>query len=136
MKLRTLNYLCILIGICLFGIFIYPTLYKFDKLDQKTPVKINRLTGETEILTSTGWKSLEVSQTELESINQALLEKQSNFEKNLKQNIIAEIENNLKSELDNYKKAQLDPNNYFTIGSTPEEVRRVMGTPTFRKSVV
>lgn len=36
-------------------LFVYPTLYRFDKLDQKYPVKINRITGETQVLSGFGW---------------------------------------------------------------------------------
>lgn len=48
-------YLVIPVSILLFGLFVYPTLYKYDKLDQKKPVMINRITGEAKILTSEGW---------------------------------------------------------------------------------
>ncbi|AET60284.1 hypothetical protein HPL003_17700 [Paenibacillus terrae HPL-003] len=47
----------VLASIALFGLFIYPTLYKYDKLDQKYPVMINRLTGEAKILTQDGWQN-------------------------------------------------------------------------------
>ncbi|TKH43056.1 hypothetical protein C1I60_16180 [Paenibacillus terrae] len=50
-------YPLVLASIVLFGLFIYPTMYKYDKLDQKYPVMINRLTGETKILTQDGWQS-------------------------------------------------------------------------------
>ncbi|OMF39769.1 MULTISPECIES: hypothetical protein [Paenibacillus] len=50
-------YPLVLASIVLFGLFIYPTMYKYDKLDQKYPVMINRLTGEAKILTRDGWQS-------------------------------------------------------------------------------
>lgn len=34
-------------------------MYKYDKLDQKYPVKINRITGETTVLTGKGWQNAE-----------------------------------------------------------------------------
>ncbi|MBE0336426.1 hypothetical protein [Paenibacillus sp. 23TSA30-6] len=50
-------YPVVLASIVLFGLFIYPTMYKYDKLNQKYPVMINRLTGEAKILTQDGWQS-------------------------------------------------------------------------------
>jgi hypothetical protein len=46
----------IIIVILIFG---YPTLYKYDKLDQKWPVKINRITGKTQILYGLSWTTVE-----------------------------------------------------------------------------
>lgn len=40
--------------ILIFSVTIYPTVYKYDKLGNYI-VKINRLTGETNILTGNGW---------------------------------------------------------------------------------
>lgn len=39
-----------------FGLFVYPTMYRYDKLEQKFPVKINRFTGKTYVLYNTGWE--------------------------------------------------------------------------------
>jgi uncharacterized protein YoxC len=58
-KKKYILYLLIPVSVVLFGLFIYPTLYKYDKLDQSNPVMINRLTGEVKILTEQGWKSSE-----------------------------------------------------------------------------
>lgn len=57
--LKGKKYLLFLIPLCIvaFGIFVYPTLYKYDKLDQKYPVMINRITGETKVLTGNGWSA-------------------------------------------------------------------------------
>lgn len=41
-----------------FGVLVWPGLYHYDKLDQKLPVKINRITGDTQVLTSKGWMKL------------------------------------------------------------------------------
>lgn len=59
MKLKLFISIIVPTTIVLVSIFIYPTLYKYDKLDQKYPVKINRLTGKTEILTMNGWTSFD-----------------------------------------------------------------------------
>lgn len=45
------------------GVLFWPTLYRYDKLGGKLPVRINRLTGYTEILYSSGWKSLNNKET-------------------------------------------------------------------------
>ncbi|MNB71670.1 hypothetical protein D3C75_182430 [compost metagenome] len=44
-----------LLIIALFGLLIYPGLYKYDKLEGKYPVRMNRITGETKILREGGW---------------------------------------------------------------------------------
>ncbi|MBY9081548.1 hypothetical protein KIH86_26130 [Paenibacillus sp. HN-1] len=44
-----------LLIIALFGLLIYPGLYKYDKLEGKYPVRMNRITGETKILREDGW---------------------------------------------------------------------------------
>ncbi|CAH1055094.1 hypothetical protein [Paenibacillus pseudetheri] len=51
-----IRYSFIPISIIVFGLVIYPGLYKYDKLDQSLPVKINRITGNTKILTLNGWQ--------------------------------------------------------------------------------
>ena len=57
--LKGKKYLLFLIPLCIiaFGIFVYPTMYKYDKLDQSMPVMINRITGDTKILTEDGWEN-------------------------------------------------------------------------------
>lgn len=40
------------------ALFVWPGMYKYDKMDQKWPVRINRLTGETEVLIPEGWVPL------------------------------------------------------------------------------
>lgn len=52
------KYVFILICICAFGVFIYPGLYRYDKLDQKYPVMINRITGETKVLSGGVWETV------------------------------------------------------------------------------
>ena len=55
MKKELVRYVALLIGLMIIVIFVYPTLYQYDKYDQKIPVRINRLTGKTELLYPTGW---------------------------------------------------------------------------------
>ncbi|WP_438351566.1 hypothetical protein ACP8HI_13545 [Paenibacillus sp. FA6] len=52
------TYLLVILCIAAFGLFIYPGIYKYDKLNQKFPVKINRLTGETQVLYNDGWSDM------------------------------------------------------------------------------
>lgn len=51
-----IRYSFVLIGVIIFGLVIYPGLYKYEKLDQRFPVKINRITGDAKILTINGWQ--------------------------------------------------------------------------------
>ncbi|MEK3717974.1 hypothetical protein [Paenibacillus sp. FSL R7-0333] len=53
-----LKYFIVILCICAFGVFIYPGLYRYDKLDQKYPVMINRITGETKVLYGDIWSSV------------------------------------------------------------------------------
>jgi hypothetical protein len=46
--------ICTTLIIC--GVLFWPTLYRYDKFVGKLPVRINRLTGYTEILYASGWK--------------------------------------------------------------------------------
>ncbi len=148
------KYLLVPLCICLFGIFIYPTLYKYDKLDQKYPVQINRITGETKVLTGQGWQSADDYNRAAETMS------------NYKEEIISEIENQselikedvlqtIQDELDMIveKQASIDtrPGNEkdyedlelideesdddteistsFSKGDTMEKVEIIMGTP-------
>ncbi len=60
MKSKIISFVMAILFIIVFGIFIYPGIYKYDKLNQNIPVKINRFTGSTQILTVNGWKSVTV----------------------------------------------------------------------------
>ncbi len=58
MKYRLISFGMAIVVIIVFGIFIYPGIYKYDKLNQNLPVKINRFTGETQVLYNDGWKNI------------------------------------------------------------------------------
>jgi len=57
--------ICTTIIIC--GVLFWPTLYRYDKFAGKLPVRMNRLTGYTEILYGSGWER-KVSDKELQEI--------------------------------------------------------------------
>ncbi|GAA0382715.1 hypothetical protein [Paenibacillus motobuensis] len=137
-----------------FGIFIYPGLYKYDKFNQKTLVKINRITGNTQILYADGWRTVnnnaqvdnaEKSNKDVDAIIDEKIEK-------LKEEML----NAIKSELqlanqdnitnDDYGEINFDsirnrnknadvvssPNessDFFEKGDSPDRVQEVMGTP-------
>ncbi len=58
-KLIVIIFVGIIACIIVFGTFVYPGIYKYEKLEQNYPVKINRFTGHTKILTSNGWYEVE-----------------------------------------------------------------------------
>ena len=147
------KYSLIPLCICLFGIFIYPTMYKYDKLNQKIPVKINRITGETEILHLDGyWIKAGDSENELrkfEEYKQQIYETMENQNETIKQEVLAAIREEL--ELIKEKQASIDTRpgnkiaepevqqvnvdnlrgnvNTFSIGDSKEIVELVMGVP-------
>ena len=99
MLVRSLiRYGIIVVIIVLFGLFAYPTLYKYDKLDQKYPVRINRITGKTEVLTLRGWiemKNYSITQNNQQEPTQASSVTKTNME-----NAASKIERHtLKSDL-------------------------------------
>lgn len=93
-----IKYLVVLIGICAFGIFIYPGIYKYDKLDQKYPVMINRITGETKVLYGDAWSTVGNVDAQMSKFIEykegieATLDIQSS---QIKRDVLAEITNQL-----------------------------------------
>lgn len=57
-------YVLSFLAFCLILVFVYPTLYVYDKIDQKWPVRINRITGKTEVLYLDGWYTLGIYEDE------------------------------------------------------------------------
>lgn len=124
--------------------FIYPTVYKYDKINQKFPVRINRITGSTQILYMDGWQSVDKSQpseNQLKDFRNELLLIIDENNSNIKQEIIDQIKGEIVSQvqddlykvredINQYKKFEIDPDNYFTIGSTQDKVKKIMGVPT------
>lgn len=131
-------------------------MYKYDKLDQKYPVKINRITGETQVLTGRGWQSAEDYNRDAEEMSaykDDILNKINAQNEDIKNKVVEEI----RSEIDEIKSevtsTQLDsgdlydtfrevrernqdvddtlPIEGFTKGDTTEKVKEIMGTPDY-----
>lgn len=56
------------ITVLVIGILFWPTLYRYDKFNQRFPVRINRLTGYTEVLTWEGWSPMKQKSEKAELI--------------------------------------------------------------------
>jgi hypothetical protein len=137
-------------------VFVYPTLYRYDKLDQKLPVRINRITGSAEILYTNGWttatstpiptdKPISTSAPTPTPSSDPITFNGETF-KQFYNRAVSELnkgqsipdENHLFLE---WRKAALglgklvEPKDYFTIGSTEEDVKKVMGAPTELRQV-
>lgn len=153
LKNRIISFTMAIILIIVFGIFIYPGIYKYDKLNQNLPVKINRLTGNTKILTATGWADINTpTLSEIKKIENNINNRFEEYKTNLNDELIRRISNesiskinaasdnaileiqkqlsDIEKQINTYQKAATDPNSYFTIGSTKDEVKKIMGTPT------
>ncbi|MEK3747881.1 hypothetical protein NYE25_06525 [Paenibacillus sp. FSL E2-8871] len=99
---QIVKYLFILICIVSFGIFIYPGIYKYDKLDQKFPVMINRITGETKILFSDSWSTvgnIDAQLSEFESYKKEILETMNSQNEQIKESVLESVQ----AELDQVK---------------------------------
>ena len=147
---RLLSGVMVLLSVIFFGIFIYPGIYKYDKLAQNYPVKINKITGTTQILRGDGWQTIEdrketlietPKESEMQALRNELYSALQKDRESVKNDIINEIKNDIiskvqvelnavKDEITEYKKFETDPDNYFTIGSTKDEVKKIMGSPT------
>lgn len=154
MKKELIRYFAITLVVILVGFFIYPTMYRYDKFDQKIPVRINRVTGKTEFLSLSGWQlaaatptptpaqiSKLVVSTPSPSPSPELTYKGETFNQYYER-----ASNNLNpgqskptrgAMFIEWEQARLglsdrlvDPIDYFTVGSTKDEVRKVMGVPT------
>lgn len=134
-------YLLVPVSIVLFGLFVYPTLYKYDKLDQNKPVMINRLTGETKILTSEGWvKSgqYESAAKEMQAYKDEIMIRVDSLSDEVRDKVLESISNDiqaLKDEATQVAVAEIEQENIqqaeikrFKKGSTMEEVEESMGT--------
>lgn len=155
MKKEYIKYGWLTLVIILILIFVYPTLYQYDKFNQKLPIRMNRISGTTEMFDGTGWNVTEKEKPKASEMNQFKKDMDDRFN-NLRDSIEKDISDKLssqvvtsikgdlakatsdiqddiakaKSEIADYKKSQLDPNNSFTVGSTEDVVKKIMGTPT------
>jgi uncharacterized protein YfkK (UPF0435 family) len=152
---RLTTYILLFICIVTFGLFIYPGLYKYDKLNQKLPVKINRITGSTQILTQKGWQDAEdydAAKDELSAFKQDIYEQIMDQNEDIKQEVLAEI----KEQLEDVKNDVINETNSttskyddlredmgiktnaeqsisketFSKGDTVDRVKEIMGTPS------
>lgn len=151
MKKELIRYAFISILLILVGLFVYPTMYRYDKFDQKIPVRINRVTGKTELLSTQGWMVAtstptpepppikvvapipspsptpstyngETFQQWYERVIKELPEGQTAPSRTL---LFFRFE---RARLGVYDKL-VEPKDYFTLGSTKNEVKKVMGAP-------
>ena len=95
-----IRYSFIPISIIVFGLVIYPGLYKYDKLDQSLPVKINRITGDTKILTLNGWQdandydyALNLFSEYKQQVIDAMQEQSFSIKKSVMDSVLIELEN-------------------------------------------
>lgn len=137
------KYSAIIIIVMLFGLFVYPTMYQYDKLEQKFPVKINRITGESKVLTKQGWEdpgSYNAAASEMKKYRDEIITEINSNRELVKQQVISELRDEIVSEVKNdiaatkieiekYKQHELDPTTYFTVGDSKETVKKIMGVP-------
>ncbi|BCG59721.1 outer membrane protein assembly factor BamE [Paenibacillus sp. URB8-2] len=149
-----LNYLAVAFCIAAFGLFIYPGLYKYDKLNQKYPVMINRITGETKVLKGNTWETVGNADAQLSKFEEykeqvyARLETQND---DIKNSILSDIKDELEkakddviaearassayvpasdsSDQDLTPSSTSDNGDNFGEGDTKETVKAIMGTP-------
>jgi hypothetical protein len=142
-KFSKWSYVVIPVSIILFGLLIYPTLYKYDKLEQQYPVKINRITGEAHILKGNGWVNTSDSRTYedkmlayKQEIQDLIIQQNEDISEkvaaSVKNDIIVGVSEQLASveeEITAYKNHKTDPDNYFSLGASMATVKSIMGTP-------
>ncbi|MDB5056173.1 MAG: hypothetical protein JWM44_4223 [Bacilli bacterium] len=150
MKKEFIKYGFYTLALILVLTFVYPTLYRYDKYDQKIPVRINRITGKTEMLYSTGWivpaLALELDLSKYLTVTPSPIPTPNTYKGETFQQyydrVIGEMDPKQTAPNKNHlfiewEKARtgiidnlVDPKDYFTIGSTKDQVRKAMGTPT------
>lgn len=102
-------YVSLGIGLCLLlllGWFVWPTPYRYDVLkrgDNSLPVRINRLTGNAEVLSSQGWTLLGADKTDKSKL------------KPLSQDELAKLEINLNIDKTGYFKGKIYNGNNFIV---------------------
>lgn len=152
---RLIKFSFLIVAIISFGIFIYPTLYKYDKLDQKYPVMINRITGEAKILTSQGWQNtpqIDSAKNSMIDYRNEIIVKIQDQEDRIYGKVLSAVESELneirdQSEANNYinsRESSEDASSFsrhdqfiksttnaetFSKGDPMEKVKNIMGTP-------
>ncbi|MCT2196193.1 hypothetical protein M3G15_13705, partial [Paenibacillus sp. p3-SID1389] len=150
------SYLFIVFCIAAFGLFIYPGLYKYDKLQQKYPVKINRITGETQVLFNDGWRKMDGydgAVQAMEHYKREIEQMISDQNDRITSSVLAEVKSQLeiikqdisnqttsetsvfenvrnRNEVSDEENTKSQGKEYFTQGDTTTRVKEVMGTPT------
>lgn len=99
MKKEIVRYSAILILVILIGLFVYPTVYKYDKLEQKYPVRINRITGNTEVLRNNGWIDVDATQSEIDKVRSEVDTDFKEFKKQLTQEVINSVKTDVVNSL-------------------------------------
>lgn len=118
-----MKYSIIPISIIAFGLTIYPGLYKYDKLDQSLPVKINRITGETKILTLKGWQdandydhAVDLFAEYKQQVIDAMLGQNESIKNSVMNSVLNELEN-AKNEIINTSNHE-EPNPTYADGTS------------------
>lgn len=135
---KMLTFLFVVICIVSFGLFVYPGMYKYDKLNQKYPVKINRITGTTEVLTLKGWQdaeSYDAAKNEMLEYKQDISKQMMEQNEDIKRAVLDEIKDQLEQVKNDVIKETMGmesvvnpaPNGTFSKGDTTKKVQEVMG---------
>ncbi|NGM81311.1 hypothetical protein G5B47_02665 [Paenibacillus sp. 7124] len=152
------KYLAVAICIAAFGLFIYPGMYKYDKLNQKYPVMINRITGETKVLKGNTWETVGNADAQLskfEEYKQQVYTRLETQNDDIKNSILSDIKDELEKAKDDvisearnvvdeghkYDDLRASVNSSYTNsaeeyagetfgeGDTEATVKEIMGTP-------
>lgn len=89
---------------------------------------------------STGWVDVDATQSEIEKVRYQVNADFESLKKKMTEDVKASIRNEVvaslqeeieatKKELEAYKKFETDSDNYFTIGTTKDQVKGIMGPP-------
>lgn len=133
---KSLTYLLVFLSIIAFGIFIYPGIYKYDKLNQKYPVQINRLTGETKVLTHNGWQDVndfDSAADKMEQYKNEIEQMISAQNEEIKLSVLDEVRKeieNAKNEVVSTTSTKINTGETFTLNDSTDRVKEVMGTPS------
>lgn len=106
------------------------------KFNQKIPIRINRITGTTEMFSTSGWSVVKSQPdekpaiSEMDAFKQQINSKLAADEASLKDQLKNEILLEINKDIEARKNRELDQNNYFGQGSSMDDVKKIMGTPT------